>query len=138
MDDIEQYRQYLRRVVNLHGLHTESSKIKSVVTDKKRKQAGLISAEKINFADGATFDFGETVEIVEGEVIRKKYVYRYLNKDGEFRYDKDSKVIRKDHPECHLHVSGHDNIRFKTRDISFEEVFILIMACYYQVEVNIS
>lgn len=128
-DTIEQYREDLRQLVHLHGYEAEAKKITSFDHSKHKRVLGLLLADSLFLGDGGILKFQEQIEIVDGKVIRYKYSYGYTSADREFRYDKDPIAANDlDHPLCHLHVSGHANIRYRTHESTFSEVFEFILA----------
>jgi hypothetical protein len=74
--------------------------------------------------------FIENVVIVNREIERVSYSFDYIRSDSFFRFDKDPKVVRLDHPLCHLHAHKEEP-RFPTHETSLEEVFQFILAVYY-------
>ena len=94
----------------------------------------LLSAEHIEFADGAVLGVDETLEVTEdGQIVRPRYRYHYEVPSAAFffRYDRDLKSAKVHvHEECHLHVM-QETPRYKTHAASFEEVFRFIEASFY-------
>ena len=81
--------------------------------------------------------FHEHIVLTDGgEIHRPIYAYGYSDVNVNFRYDRDpDRVIPIIHEECHLHVNGQnslngDELRFKTHETSFEEVFAFIANCF--------
>lgn len=129
-DTVEQYREDMRHLVRLHGYEAEAWKLTSFNHSKQKRALGLLLAESLFFEDGGILRFQEQFEISDGVVLRYKYSYGYKNAEREFRYDKDPLAANDhNHPLCHLHVSGHDDVRYRTHETSFQEVFEFILAC---------
>jgi hypothetical protein len=129
---VEAYRDYLRHIVSKSGFPGESHKIRRIPISKNIRAEGLIRTDSIVFRDGAFLRFEEKINIDSGAVKRLAYAYHYENSTYYFRYDKDKLRARGlAHAECHLHVSGHEDIRYLTHETHFEEVFEFILATFY-------
>jgi len=121
-DDVKAYHTYIRGIANKADLIAESYKIKI------NPKSGHISAEGFAFDDGGILSFFELVQVQSREIYRLEYAYDYQKNGFFFRYEKDPKRAKGFiHPECHLHVNGHDEIRYLTHEVSFEEVFYFIV-----------
>lgn len=93
----------------------------------------------IRFIDDSQLTFYEQVDVIDAQIIRTSYTYRFVSKDRKFafRYDKDSKqgganVWKKPngelmwHPLHHLHFHDEEDPRYKTHETSLEEILIFI------------
>jgi hypothetical protein len=131
---VEAYREYLRHIVAKSGFPTESHNIRRIPISKDIRTEGLIRTDSIIFRDGAFLRFEEKINIDSGTVKRLSYAYHFERATYYFRYDKDPLRARGlAHAENHLHVSGHDDIRYLTHEMNFEEVFEFILATFYPV-----
>ena len=134
---VQEYWDHLRHILAQKGFVSESHKIQLSPISKRKRVEGVITADNITFQDGATLRFLESVAIENDVVEFLEYSYHFENTERYFRYDKDPKRARGlAHPECHLHVSGHNDIRYVTHETNFTEVFDFIIACFYSGQSN--
>ena len=97
----------------------------------------------IKLRNDSFLSFLETVDIVDGKLVRTTYVYRYISRHPmfAFRYDKDSRSRGKDfitlengdlrwHPECHLHYLDDDEPHYKTHETNLGEILNFIKYCF--------
>lgn len=133
----QNYLTHLIILVNNSSL-VGGEPIQLVPNPTDRRGRGTVFANPLRFKDGATLRFSEAIIIINGELERLEYSYKYEREDLFFRYDRDptgAKSIK--HEECHLHVNGlldsnKDELRFMTHATSFREVFEFVVACFYQ------
>lgn len=92
----------------------------------------LLKINRIEFADGASLEAIETVEVDSNTIVRPRYSYQYPHTNGYyFRYDREpGAVVKYVHEKCHLHVIV-ETPRYPTHATSLEEVFRFIEGTFY-------
>ncbi len=93
----------------------------------------------IRFIDNSQLTFYEHVDVIDEQIIKISYTYRFVSKDRKFtfRYDKDSTQGDTDvwkkpnselmwHPLHHLHFHDEEAPRYKTHETSLEEILTFI------------
>jgi hypothetical protein len=139
---VKDYFEFIRKIA-INSQVTQNA-WGAVKFNPKSKNDAIVRAQNppLQFEDGATLAFTETVKIVahENKIEREKYSFHY-EKNGQeffFRYDRDKKACidqfgnpRLDHPENHLHVNQKAP-RYMTHATSFAEVFQFIVSTFYE------
>jgi hypothetical protein len=103
----------------------------------KNRREGKLLADGLELTGGGIVRFIEHIVLSEdGEVSRPIYSYEFRGDTVNFRYERDPKrhkpVV---HEEFHLHINdlrsiSGDELRFKTHETNFEEVFTFIANCF--------
>lgn len=132
---ISAYFVYLRQLIYANGCLKNPEAIQ--LAKGRNSREGRVFAEELSLKLGGTIQFHEHIVLSDiGEVSRPIYSYGFKHDNVTFRYDRDparrQPIV---HEECHLHVHGlyaisGDELRFKTHETNFEEVFIFIARCF--------
>lgn len=117
-------------------------------TRKGNSAAEQLLSENLELKVGGSLHFSEVWKPENGEYVCESYSYHFAGANVVFRYDKDPKAQRPIvHELCHLHVCNvqltqglaredkitdakGEELRFKSHDTSFEEVFQFIVECF--------
>jgi hypothetical protein len=138
---VKDYFEFIRKIAINSQIVTNAWG--AIKIDPESKKDAIVRAQNppLEFEDGATLAFTETVKIAGGSRIEREAYSFHYERNGQdffFRYDRDKHACldpfgnyRFEHPENHLHANQKAP-RYMTHATSFAEVFQFIVSSFYK------